>query len=301
MNKLPHAVRGNLHLIDECWSNPKLTIDKKTTLAKNFFERRRAGQVAGDKVYVENMKSGSLPKNWNPKKRNIVIFNSSEDEFVSVGGEYVSLNVFKSQLKGLSSIFEKFKENLEFHFYLRIHPNLAKIKYKYHTDLYKFQDLYPNVTVIPPDSDINSYDLMEKAEKIIVFGSTMGIESAFWKKPVILLSCALYYYENFIYKPTNESEVYEYIYDYLKPLYNESILKYGLYYIDKSAVIIDKKDQFKYVDYNSFKVKILDKTVHGYNYQKMLSSAKVSALTIGGLRWMVDLTGSSHYEMPIEN
>lgn len=299
-NVLPHAVKENLWLIDKCWDNPEITLEEKTVLAKSFFERRRTGQVAGDKVYTGNMISGSLPTNWNPEKRNVVIFNSSEDEFVAVGGEYVSLNVFKSQLEGLATIFEKFKDNLEQHFYLRIHPNLAKVKHKYHTDLYKLQDKYSNVTIIGATSHINSYDLMDKAEKVIVFGSTMGIESAYWNKPVILLSCAPYYYGNFTYIPKDENQLYQYISDNLEPLYNENILKYGLYYIDKSAIIIDKKDQFKYVDYNAFKIKVLNKTLHGYNYQKILGSANLSALTIGSLRLISSLTSPSRFEMPVD-
>ena len=297
-NALPHAVKQNLWLVDKCWNNPELSAEQKITLAKSFFERRRTGQVAGDKVYTKNMKSGLLPENWNPEKRNIVIFNSSEDEFVAVGGEYVSLNLFKNQLEGLNAIFEKFKDDTEHHFYLRIHPNLTHIKFKYHTDLHKFQNKYPNVSIISGDSNINSYDLMDNAEKVIVFGSTMGIESAYWNKPVILLSCALYYYANFMYIPKDENELYQLIKEQLKPIYNENILKYGLYYIDKSAVIIDKKEQFKYVDYNAFKIRIFNKTLHGYNYQKMLGSAKCSALIIGSRRLFANYTSSSRFEIP---
>lgn len=38
--------------------------------------------------------------------------------------------------------------------------------------------------MIGADSDISTYDIMDNAEKVIVFGSTMGLESSYWENPL---------------------------------------------------------------------------------------------------------------------
>ncbi len=300
-NMLPHNVKGNLWRVNECWNNPALAEGENEMVARNFFDRRRTGQVAGDKVYVGNMKKGVLPENWDSSKSNIAIFNSSEDEIVAIGDEYSSLSLFKTQLEGLASIFERFKNQSDMHFYLRIHPNLEKIRYKYHTELYEFENKYSNVTVIAPNSSINSYDLMEAVEKVIVFGSTIGLEAAYWKKPVILLSCAFYYYADFCYVPKSEEALFDLIPKDLEPKQNENILKYGLYYIDQAPVIIDSKEQFRYIDFNSFAMQFLGKTLYGFGYQKLLGSARLAAVSTGVQRLLADKATAPRFEIPTED
>lgn len=87
---------------------------------------------------------------------------------------------------------------------MRVHPNLKNVHYQYHLLLYDLSLKYPNITVIGADSDISTYDIMDNAEKVIVFGSTMGLESSYWGKPVILLSGSFYYYMNVCYIPKSK-------------------------------------------------------------------------------------------------
>lgn len=300
-NMLPHNVAENIWRVEECWNNPEFADGDNIILGQTFFERRRSGQIAGDKVYTGNMKHGKLPENWNLNKKNIVIFNSSEDEFVAIGDEYSSLSLFENQIDGLKAIFKRFKDDTTIHFYLRIHPNLAKIQYKYHTELYDFEKIYSNVTVIAPESTINSYDLISSSEKVIVFGSTIGLEATYWKKPVILLNCAFYYYADICYIPKTEQELFNLIPQALEPKENENILKYGLYYLDKTAVTIDKDEQFKYVDFNSFPISLMGRTLHGYNYQKLLGSKILSAISINIKRFIAEKLSNGCFEMPLED
>lgn len=294
-NMLPHNVKDNLWRVDACWEYEKYKSGENIEIGKNFFERRRSGQVAGDKVYVGGMLKGELPQNWNTNKRNIVIFNSSEDEFVAIGDEYATLNLFKSQMDGIKFIFESFKDDEDINFYVRIHPNLTGIQFSYHLDLYKFEKLYRNVTIIPPESPVNSYDLMESAEKVIVFGSTMGLESAYWKKPVILLSCAFYYYSDFCYVPKNEDQLKVLIKNKIEHIESENIIKFGLYYFDKSAVIIDNEEQFKYINYNPIKINLMKKVFHGFEYKKILGSTFIAAVLTNFLRYLATKTSKSRY------
>ena len=64
--------------------------------------------------------------------------------------------------------------------------NLKGINHRDHLDLYEYDKL-PNATVIPPESKVSSYDLMEACEKVISFGSSTGLEACYWGKPTILI------------------------------------------------------------------------------------------------------------------
>jgi hypothetical protein len=300
-NMMPHNVQKNLWRVEECWNNPKYFPGENVSLANQFFTRRRMGEIAGDKVYVGMMTKGKLPANWDASKRNVVIFNSSEDEFVAIGDEYTSLSMFNSQMDGIVEILKRFRYSQDLQFYVRIHPNLSKVKYKYHLDLYKLGEEFVNVTVIPPSSDVNSYDLLEACEKVIVFGSTLGLEASYWKKPAILLSCAFYYYADVCYVPKSKDELFDLITEYLEPIENVNTLKYGLYYMDKSAVIIDGDSQFRYIDFNAFRIDVLGKRLHGFGYMKLFGSKKFAALSLGFRRFMADKLSVSRFAIPTED
>lgn len=278
-NITPHNILGNIQKVENLWNSSELDNAKKENIGKTFFENRRNGIPACDVVYTNKQVSGCLPKGWDNSKRNIVIFNSSEDEYASIGDEYEKLSFYKTQIEGIKSVLELTKDNKDIHFYLRIHPNLSNIKYRYHTDLLSLDKQYENVTIIPGHDKTSSYDLMDKAEKIIVFGSTMGLEAAYWNKPVILLSGAFYYHTNLCYKPHNKEELYSLITSSLLPLDNKEAIKFGFYYMFRNP-----SDTYKYIDYNWQEFKIFNKKFIDIHYLKLLGSSKLYALYISILR-----------------
>lgn len=206
VNNTPHDISTITKMINELWDNSKLPDNEKEKVAKAFFEKRRNAISSGDKIYVAGQQKGLLPEDWKEDTHNIAIFNSSEDEFAALGDEFTSLSLFPSQYDGLKYIFNKYKNNKKIHFYLRIHPNLKDIPYAYHKKLYDFSNL-PNVSVIPGNSPISTYTLMDKADTILVFGSTTGAEAVYANKPVILLGCATYRNLNICHIPSTIEEL----------------------------------------------------------------------------------------------
>ena len=85
----------------------------------------------------------------------------------------------------------------------------------------------PNLTLIRPEESVDSHALAEKMEKVISFGSTIGIEVAFWGKPVILLSECYYSLLDCCYKPRQLSEIFELIEAKLDPKPQEEAIKFG--------------------------------------------------------------------------
>jgi len=229
-NGTPH----NLYSRDEhmrwVWSLGEDDKKEREQVARRFFENRRHAKFAGDTIYIKDQKAGTMPDGWDDQKENIVIFNSSEDEFFAIGGDCGVKSVFESQLTGIKAIVEHYQNDTTRHFTLRIHPHLKGLPFAYHQDLYKLS--YKNLTVIPADSIVSSYSLMDAADKILVFGSTMGVESSYWGKPVINVAYAIYNLLDVVYLPQGKEELWKLIEDPdLKPKNPDNALPYGYYFM----------------------------------------------------------------------
>ena len=231
-----HDLDNRYQLLLEMWEDDSLPIEEKIKSAESFFHKRRNSIYSGDKLYVKDQILGELPQQWDDKEQNIVILNSSEDEGASLGKAYEKdkdENLFTTQYQGLKYIAEKYKDCENIHFYLRVHPNLKKVNYSYHHKLYELEALANNFTVIPANSTISTYSLIDASDKVIVFGSTTGIEAAYWGKPVILLVNCIYKRLGFCYCPSNLDELNDLIMTKsLESKKNDGVLKYAYYFMN---------------------------------------------------------------------
>ena len=245
-NSLPHSIKYFQTRINEEWDKNPVQAEE---LGKRFFNNRRNASFAGDKVYTKDQKKGLLPVTWNSSARNIVIFNSSEDEFAAIGDEWED-KLFSSQLKGIEYIFGCIEKYPNAEIYLRVHPNLKNIKFKYHTDLYKLEN-HPRVHVIPGSSDISTYALVDAADVIISFGTSVGVEAAYSNKPVVLLGSSFYKGLGLCHEPSNITEMEALIFSKeLAPLNNLNALKYGNY------IMCDKGEDFTFYNFNCTQLQI---------------------------------------------
>lgn len=236
-NGIPHDPQVHAARVLELW-NKYQDEGEREKVASSFFYNRRYGKYAGDKIYIKDQKPDKMPDNWNKFKKNIVIFNSSEDELGAISRKFDDANIFGNQLNAIKEVVEHYKDNSSIHFTLRVHPNLKGIPFAYHTDLYKLN--YSNLTVIPADSDISTYALMDEADKIIVFGSTTGVEATYWGKPTINLGLGFYNYFDVAYQPREKSEIWNLIETaHLQPKSKNDAMKYGLFFMS------DKHEKFK--------------------------------------------------------
>lgn len=265
-NSIPHKAISNTSKFFDLWDNNcKYNLETKEKIAKSFYENRRNSLWAGDNIYTNSQINGLLPENIDISKEIICIFNSSEDEYYSVDKDLDESSLFPKQIIGLKTIFEHYKGDNTKHFILRIHPNLSKIYYKYHKDLYKLN--YNNVTIIHSDSQISTYSLIDIANKIIVFNSTVGIESVYWRKPVICLAEALYSLLDIVYLPENIDNLWELIDNkHLKCKYNDNVLKFGFFYMT------DCHEHFNHIDNNIYIYKFLNWRPIAFGYQTFLHS-----------------------------
>ena len=270
-NHLPHDIPYNTELLQKVWSIENESVAEKERKGRDFFERRRNGIPAGDRVYITDQKKGLLPEGWDPEKRNIVIFNSSEDEFSAVGLEFDQYAFFESLLVGIKSILEHYKDDDSYHFYVRVHPNLKRVKFPYHLDLYKLPEQYKNLTVIAAWDACSTYDLLDAAEKVIVFGSTMGAEAAYWKKPVILLGGAFYYQLDICYTPKTLDELWDLIPRQLEAKDPYPAIQYGYYLLNRHLLAI----QWKYVNFEVRELNFGKFVLFASQYMKICGSARL--------------------------
>lgn len=226
-NTVPQLGRAKYDKMQSWWKNG---LPNKRKISEEFFINRKLGKFAGDTIYTANQTQGQLPEGFDKSKINISIFNSSEDEYCAVSKEMDDCGLWPSQYEALKALFDHYKNDASVHFYLRIHPNLGEVPFKSHTDLYKLK--YDNVTIFPPGSSVSSYTLMDNSDKVIVFMSTMGMESSYWGKPVIAFNKYYFSYMGIVHSPSTPDEMFKMIDDPdLPSLKSDECLKAAYYFL----------------------------------------------------------------------
>ncbi len=223
-NNLPHDLEARFKKIEETWSNGIPA--ERDKIAIEWFEKTRNGTKDIGINFIKNQTQNTLPKNFDPKKENIAIFNSSEDEMKVMKDRITHL--YKSQNDAIEKVVNHFSSNKDIHFYLRVHPNLGVVNNSQMEGILKMN--YPNLTVISPESDIDTYALMDVCDKTFTFGSSVGIEATYWGKPSILFGRTIYEQLDTVYFP----KTYEMLYDLLltkdlKPKEKSSTYKFSYY------------------------------------------------------------------------
>jgi hypothetical protein len=257
-NSTPHTLSYAKQEIEDVWKNGSTD---KEEIGKKFFVDRRSKVVQTWHVFTEDQNEGSLPLNFDYNKRNVCIFNSSMDEYEGIAD--FNYNLYNDDNEAIEKICTSFLNNPDFHFYLRVHPNLKDLANSQNKSIDEIKRKYKNLTVIPAHDDIDSYALMEAAELIITFGSTMGIEALYWKKPSILLGRAFYEDLEGIITPTSHEETVEYIKNIKSVSSGISAIKYGYW-----CLTYGTKFEFFAAD-SLFYGKFLNKEIKGSLYSRI--------------------------------
>lgn len=191
------------------------------------FKEDPHGEVIGAEWFERNprsntrQKSGKLPADFNPSKRNIAFFGSSECE---VGLCPERENVFyKSHRAALEHLLNAVR-GTDIHIHFRPHPLQVK-------DMSDFS--HPNLTMIPNDSEVDSYALLEACEKTFSLGSTLSIESIYWGRPSICAGRAFFEeLEGACYHPRTKEEIISLVKAKLPAPDPKAALPYG-YWLQK--------------------------------------------------------------------
>jgi hypothetical protein len=151
--------------------------------ARGWFEQRR----------IPNSESNEFASYWSSIKEmkgsevgaegvSVSFFTSSQDEYLALDGwegfgwadQYSAFAQFASRISGNKV--------------LRIHPNFINKSFGHAWDEMKrvlwFAAQDRNIKIVWPNDATNTYNLIEKSERIFVHGSTVGLEASAYSKSV---------------------------------------------------------------------------------------------------------------------
>jgi hypothetical protein len=173
-------------LINAYWKknsklNKKKIINQYYENTKNFTKA-----MENPSSFIGKQIINLMPRNWDKKKYNIVFYVSSEDEYEVIEKKNYK-PIFKNQLELVLKICSIIKNYNNFHFWIRMHPNLENVNWDYSKNFNKNTFNFNNVDIIDPASEISTYALMEKADLIIGLRSRSLIEANFLKKPTLVI------------------------------------------------------------------------------------------------------------------
>jgi hypothetical protein len=108
----------------------------------------------------------------------------------------------------LAKTVRHFAQRPEYQIVVRVHPGELLGAGHPSVDIVAsaLPELPPHVVVIPPDSNVNTYDLIELAHLGLVYTTTVGMEMAMSGIPVVVSGMTHYRDKGFTYDPETSSE-----------------------------------------------------------------------------------------------
>ncbi len=222
-NTFPHNISYLQNRMAELWENA----DPQTRhqAAEQFYKDRVNGVDGAWLSFTKEQKAEKLPDNWDESKRNFALFTSSENEFVAIGDQWKN-TYYTTQVDGLGQMIADLPNiDPKIHIYVRVHPNLRNVTNQSMVDLMKLRS--PQITLIGPDEQVDTYHLMRSCEKTISFGSTVGIEATYWGKPSILIGSCFYKGMGSAHEPNNHAHFMELLSQTMTPASKIGALIYG--------------------------------------------------------------------------
>lgn len=225
-NTLPHYPGQYTERVLQFWEDAHKDEDILKE-AEDYFEERPKGKMTGWVSFTDKQKENNLPQDWDGNLRNVVIFATTEREFVGIQ-DMTHGFLFSSQVDAFPFIIKTaLAKDPNLYFTLRIHPNSIKEKVRW-WEGEAFQGL-PRCRIIQPESSISSYALLFACEKALCFRSSMGIEATYWGKPSIVLAPPFYGKIDAVYEPSTIDEAIGLVVARLDPKPKINALKYAAF------------------------------------------------------------------------
>jgi hypothetical protein len=259
-NSLPHNKDFFIDDLNLKWK--EVNKIEREKIGKSFFFKNFDSKI---KLvdYSSNQHNGLIPNEIIKLENKITIFGSSRNEYESIEGwnnKFLSGDDEKIILE-ICKYFDNFT------FIYRVHPNL-KLKQNAQTksiiELFKIKNLF----VIDQYSRVSSEELIDISEKVLVFGSSVGVLATFKRKPVISLGPSIYEKLDISYKPSNLEELKFLLTNKkLKPKSKEDAIKFGFYFLTRGILIDKNTKNFNLFFYQSLYV-FISKIVNILKYYR---------------------------------
>jgi len=158
----------------------------KVIAAKSWFENRIFN--SGSSFTADQSQTFKRPKEV---KTVISFFHSSEDELFTIGLQPI---YWKNQFEAINSISKYVSSRNDVRLFVRLHPNL---RYKSSREQKRWRIFAERigsekVKFIFPEESTKTYSLLLQSDKVLTFGSTIGVEASWLRIPSGLMSSALH-------------------------------------------------------------------------------------------------------------
>ena len=183
INELVHSIEGNTRRAISFYEKDKEAAEIN---ARKFFKNKVENKSTGDTIFTKDQEKGSLPEAIvNTTKKIIAIYPTTDDEYKFIGKEWEG-HVPEDQVNEIEELVTSLSPE-DYIVVVKMHPNqfnTAKNTLERYFDLAK---KYSHVIVEGPLSKKDTYALMNKADIIVTFASTVGVEACYAGKPVVLI------------------------------------------------------------------------------------------------------------------
>ena len=213
--------------IVELWSQAEPR--ERESVAHSFFVRRRNGDGIGWYSFVDHQIQVNVPPRVEEVRR-VVYFSSSDDEYAAIS-DTVEPGSWGEQLQAVQALIDTCAEFDDIELLIRVHPHIKK---KASVARARWNSLTgKNVRIIPAESTVDSYGLLDSADAVVTYGSTIGIEAAYWGKPSVLLGPSTYAGLGTCLEPKSKAELAQLLTSSagLSGQRRENCLPYGYYYL----------------------------------------------------------------------
>lgn len=225
----PFSTHDRVRVQDEMRSAWRDAPDRRRAReeATRWFVERREGQPRDWPSFTSLQRRSVVPERA-PGARTIAYFSSSDDEFVAIGDEY-RWHGWPGQLDAVRDLIRVVHSLHDTRLVLRIHPHLVHKHPHERTRWMALQEAAPEVIVVPPESHVDTYALIEESDVVVTGGSTVGAEAAFWGRPSVLLGPSEYDELGITHRPRSGEELRRILVDTALPAHREAALVYGYY------------------------------------------------------------------------
>jgi hypothetical protein len=191
-----------------------------------YYEERRQAIDQGDRSFTKNQQQNLLPDGFDPAKKNVAIYLSTEYELA--GYPERKHPVYPFQNECLERLAVDLADDPNIMLWVRCHPNITAVHNRQLLELQVMEARnWPNLKIIWPDSKVDTYALMDHADITFTFGSTVGIEATFWGKPSVLSGRAFYEHFDVSYIAHSHDELLHLLRADLQPKDKLGALIYG--------------------------------------------------------------------------
>ena len=221
----PHSKTERRNQLERLWMTTD-AVDRVSKAIEYLLVRKKQDPISGV-AWQRNMTPGFIP-NWS-REFSICFFTTTELEF-AVFGDPIEKNEFSTQLEAITALAENL-DRAKWQIFVRRHPYPGKRPLiDPEAKIWRKLSVFPHVTIIDPDSKIDSYELGNKVDLVAHFDSSIGPELIHaGKTPVVTMGPSAWEDLESDYYIRKKEEISEEHLLRLKIRPTEDIYKWALY------------------------------------------------------------------------